>query len=102
MPRGNGLGPVGLGPMSGRSAGLCAGATTPGFANPDRGRGLGLGVRRGRNGGCGFRNRNYANGYCQDSRMTVEQEKEYLSNKIVALENELKISKNRLDEFLDK
>lgn len=33
MPRGDGTGPVGLGPMSGRAAGFCAGYPVPGYAN---------------------------------------------------------------------
>ncbi len=33
MPRGDGTGPIGLGPMTGRGAGYCAGFAVPGFAN---------------------------------------------------------------------
>ncbi|NQS89899.1 DUF5320 domain-containing protein [Patescibacteria group bacterium] len=52
MPRGNGTGPMGMGPMTGRAAGYCAGFPTAGFMNPMGGR-LGLGLGRGR--GRGFR-----------------------------------------------
>ena len=34
MPFGDGTGPRGLGPMTGRGAGFCAGFGAPGFANP--------------------------------------------------------------------
>ena len=34
MPRGNRRGPEGMGPMSGRGAGYCAGYDMPGCANP--------------------------------------------------------------------
>ena len=34
MPFGDGTGPLGLGPMTGRAAGFCAGFGRPGFANP--------------------------------------------------------------------
>ncbi len=34
MPRGDGTGPVGAGPMTGRAAGFCAGAPVPGYRNP--------------------------------------------------------------------
>ncbi|OPY86893.1 MAG: hypothetical protein A4E73_03818 [Syntrophaceae bacterium PtaU1.Bin231] len=34
MPRGDGTGPLGLGPMTGRAAGYCAGYPMPGFVNP--------------------------------------------------------------------
>ncbi len=44
MPLGNGTGPMGLGPMTGRAAGYCAGYPVPGFMNPYGGR-LGLGWR---------------------------------------------------------
>ena len=32
MPRGDGTGPIGSGPMSGRAAGICAGNCAPGYA----------------------------------------------------------------------
>ena len=38
MPRGDGTGPMGLGPMTGRAAGYCAGYPVPGFMNPYGGR----------------------------------------------------------------
>jgi len=47
MPRGDGTGPMGMGPMTGRAAGYCAGFPAPGFMNPVGGR-LGLGFGRGR------------------------------------------------------
>jgi len=42
MPGGDGTGPRGMGPMTGRAAGYCAGFPVPGFANPIPG-GLALG-----------------------------------------------------------
>ena len=51
MPRGDMTGPVGLGPMTGRGAGYCAGYNTPGYMNPYFGRGY-FGGGRGR----GWRN----------------------------------------------
>jgi len=39
MPRGDGTGPAGMGPMTGRAAGYCAGYPVPGFMNPVGGRG---------------------------------------------------------------
>ena len=39
MPGGDGTGPAGLGPMTGRAAGYCAGYPVPGFMNPVGGRG---------------------------------------------------------------
>jgi len=48
MPRGDGTGPAGLGPRTGRAAGDCAGHQVPGFMNPVGfcGRGRGRGYRR--------------------------------------------------------
>jgi len=43
MPRGDGTGPLGLGPMTGRAAGFCAGFPVPGFLNPVPGLGWGRG-----------------------------------------------------------
>jgi len=39
MPGGDGTGPAGMGPMTGRAAGYCAGYGMPGFMNPIPGRG---------------------------------------------------------------
>ena len=52
MPRGDGTGPGGLGPMTGRGAGYCAGYSVPGYMNPSGGR-LGLGFGRGYGRGFG-------------------------------------------------
>jgi hypothetical protein len=63
MPFGNGMGPAGFGPMTGRGAGFCAGYGVPGYLNPAGGRGAwgaGLGFGRGR--GRGFRHMYWATG----------------------------------------
>ncbi len=66
MPGGDRTGPQGMGPMTGRAAGYCAGYHIPGFANPMYGAGFGGGFGRGggsgRGGGWGRRNRFYATG----------------------------------------
>ncbi len=75
MPYGDGTGPNGFGPMTGRAAGFCAGDNVPGYMNPVQGRGFrggsghsgrsrggrGRGFGRGR-GGFGWRHRYYATG----------------------------------------
>ena len=38
MPFGDGTGPAGMGPMTGRAAGFCAGYPVPGYMNPAGGR----------------------------------------------------------------
>jgi hypothetical protein len=70
MPAGDGTGPMGMGPMTGRAAGYCGGYDAPGWANPVPGRGFGLGWggggawggRGGRGGGWRHRNWYYATG----------------------------------------
>ena len=62
MPAGDGTGPMGMGPMTGRGAGYCGGYDAPGWANAVPGRGWGLGWGRGsaRGGwGGGWRHRNW-------------------------------------------
>ena len=55
MPRGDRTGPRGLGPMTGRAAGYCAGYPVPGFMNPIPGYGRGFGRGFGRGYGRGWR-----------------------------------------------
>jgi hypothetical protein len=62
MPRGDGTGPMGMGPMSGRAAGYCAGFAVPGFMNPGVGFGRRGGGRGFGGGGRGWRHRFYATG----------------------------------------
>ena len=62
MPGGDRTGPAGMGPMTGRAAGYCAGYGVPGFANPISGGGFGRGAGFGRGGGRGRRNMFYATG----------------------------------------
>jgi hypothetical protein len=54
MPAGDGTGPAGMGPMTGRGAGYCAGYGAPGYANPMPGGGFGMGWGRGRARGGGW------------------------------------------------
>jgi len=72
MPAGDGTGPRGMGQMSGRAAGFCAGFGMPGYANPMPGHGFGVGFGRGGGfagrggrgggGGRGWRNAFHASG----------------------------------------
>jgi hypothetical protein len=41
MPRGDGTGPAGSGPMTGRASGFCSGYAVPGYMNPVPGAGSG-------------------------------------------------------------
>lgn len=52
MPRGNGTGPLGKGPMTGRAAGTCEGNGNPAVVTPADRNDLGVG-RGGKGRGCG-------------------------------------------------
>ncbi|MEW5692916.1 MAG: DUF5320 domain-containing protein [Candidatus Hydrogenedentota bacterium] len=54
MPGGDGTGPMGFGPMTGRAAGYCAGYPVPGYMNPVPARGWGFGFGFGRRFRGGF------------------------------------------------
>ncbi|MCK4450947.1 MAG: DUF5320 domain-containing protein, partial [Anaerolineae bacterium] len=67
MPAGDRTGPMGMGPMTGRAAGFCAGYDAPGYVNAIPGRGFwGRGWRGGGRGwgggGRGWRHMYYATG----------------------------------------
>ncbi|MFW5788197.1 MAG: DUF5320 domain-containing protein, partial [Halanaerobiales bacterium] len=101
MPRGDGTGPAGRGPMTGRGAGYCAGFNVPGYMNAVPGRGMGRAWRRGF-GGAGYvhpvqpqipAGRGY---YGQPQAQAAyshedaqKQELEYLKNTEKAIEEEL-------------
>ena len=112
MPRGDRTGPRGMGSMTGRAAGYCAGFGMPGYANPSPHLGFGAGFGRGRGmgaGGFGWRNRFYAAGvpgwmppagYPEPYRQPdPEWEKQSLKSQADALESELDAIKKRLDEL---
>jgi hypothetical protein len=103
MPFGDRTGPAGLGPMTGRAAGYCAGYSVPGYANPIPGRGLGFG----RGWGRGFGRRwagypygvPYGYGIPYPERISPEEEADMLKQQSEALEKELSEIKKRLKEL---
>ncbi len=104
MPRGDGTGPMGAGPMTGRRAGrcACAGYDAPGFANPMPRRGLGF-----RGGGRGFRNMFYATGLPGWQRFgyvppTPQQENDALKAQAESLKQELDAINKRIEEMEGK
>ena len=119
MPRGDGTGPRGMGPMTGRAAGFCAGFGIPGYMNAMPGRsggfGTGFGFGRGFGGGRGWRNRFYATGRPAWMRFggyaapytnpmpypnaDPETEKQTLRNQADILESELNQVRKRLAEM---
>lgn len=87
MPRGDGTGPMGIGPMTGRGAGFCSGFASPGY-------GYGFGAGR------GFRQMFYATGLHGWSRLCTQfNEKEFLKNQSKILENQLRDINRHLAEI---
>ncbi len=107
MPGGNGTGPMGAGPMTGRAAGYCAGFSVPGFANPVAGRGVGFGRGRGmgRGMGMGFRGgRQWGGGFGMQPFATPvapapEQEAAMLKTQAQNLESALADIQKRLADL---
>ncbi len=120
MPGGDRRGPVGMGPMTGRAAGFCAGYPVPGYMNPIPGRGLGFGWGRGfgfgRGLGLGFRGGRRWGGYMgmpyaapaypygtavppYGAGPTVEQESDMLKVQAKYFEDALEDIKKRIAEL---
>ena len=101
MPRGNGTGPMGMGPMTGRAAGFCAGNGRAGFGNPAYGRGRGMGGGFGR----GFRNTFFATGLPGWARfggtgtVGAADERQVLASQADALRAQLDGIQKRLDQL---
>jgi len=112
MPSGDRTGPWGLGPMTGRGAGYCAGYSVPGYMNPIPGRGF-WGRGRGwfgRGGGRGFRHWYWATGvpgwsagfgwpgfgYPYAPEPTAQEEREFLQEEAEFLKKQLKDIQSRL------
>jgi hypothetical protein len=98
VPRGDGTGPMGMGPMTGKGAGFCAGFTVPGCMN------AGMGFGRGFGRGLGFRRMSYFtpgwvhSGYPASSGAftSVVDEKAYLNKQVEVMESHVQEMKNRL------
>jgi hypothetical protein len=118
MPRGDGTGPGGLGPMTGRAAGYCAGYSVPGFMNPSGGRlrlGFGYGRGFGRGMGRGY-GRAYWPAYPYPMNPTPtayggvfyqpplepKQEMEMLAEEAKALKGQLEEINKRVSELKEK
>jgi len=104
MPRGDGTGPAGMGPMTGRAAGLCAGNSVPGYANAVGGRRF---WAQGRGGGRGWRNwfglarprAGYGWPGYDAAPLTINQELKGLKGQAEYLENALGDIKKRIEEL---
>jgi hypothetical protein len=103
MPGRDRTGPMGIGAMTGRGAGICAKAGMPGYQNSGPGKGFGLGYGHGR------RNRFYATGQPGWMRFGGNagpyqnpdsgMERQSLKNQAEELQSELNAIKKRLSEI---
>lgn len=115
MPRGDGTGPMGAWPMTGRGAGYCAGSVAPGYwkAAPWCGDARGFGRGRGfGGGGRGWRHLYSATGRpdwmrfggsaAPDARFDPEMERKTLKDQAETLQAELDFIKKRLSEIEER
>ena len=117
MPGGDRTGPLGMGPMTGRGAGYCAGYSVPGYMNPYGGRGMAF--RRGRFGGRGWFGRGRGYGWFYPPMAApfpsivlqpwldtvpynVDEELETLRSQAQALEASLSGIQKRIEELESK
>ncbi|APG24045.1 DUF5320 domain-containing protein [Syntrophotalea acetylenica] len=98
MPRGDGTGPMGYGPLTGRRMGYCAGFDMPGFAY-----GAGFGMGRGRGGGRamawrrGFGGWGFPAAYPVPGPIAQAPDSNQLKAQIDALEQSLTVLKQQLE-----
>lgn len=109
MPFGDGSGPGGMGPQTGRGFGYCSGFSNPGFAvGRGVGRGMGRGPGRSLGRGAGFgRVAGFGPGYNYPAnydfpvpvQFSPEQEKSYLKDQITSMEKTVNELKKRMGEI---
>ncbi|MBN1975124.1 MAG: DUF5320 domain-containing protein [Sedimentisphaerales bacterium] len=113
MPGGDRTGPAGMGPMTGRAAGFCAGLGVPGYANSGGGRGFwGRGRGMGRGRGFGWARAGYGwpawsgdvNPYAYGAspiapKISVQQELDALKGQSEYLEDALDGIRKRIEEL---
>ena len=105
MPRGDRTGPQGMGPMTGRAAGYCAGYDAPGYANSAPGRGYGRGMAWRRGGG----GRGWGGGYAWPTQPVPVyapapppapvEEKTFLEQEVAGLRAQLAYLEERLKDL---
>ncbi len=117
MPRGDRTGPWGVGPMTGRGLGYCAGYSTPGYTKgPGMGWGRGYGWGRGWGGGGWGRGRGfYPSPYYYPpygtpsyppatvppwpTTLDPEAESKYLDQTLKSMKKEIELIEKRLEEL---
>jgi len=117
MPGGDRTGPAGMGPMTGRAAGYCAGYSAPGYTNPiaargrrfgyGRGFGFGRGWNFGRGQGFGWRRAgypytdygNYYSGYPYSPELNPKQEADMLKDQAKAMQEDISAINSRIKDL---
>ncbi len=119
MPRGDGTGPAGMGLLTGRGLGYCAGYPIPGFMNPSFGYGMGMAWRRGfglgRGRGFRWRARMFSpfitpqvmpkqiipvvQQPVQQQALTVQDEKAFLEQEKTCIQEEVEALKQEIQEI---
>lgn len=125
MPRGDRTGPQGMGSMTGRGMGLCAGYDTPGYLNAGpgfmgMGRGMGFARGFGRGGGRGMAwgrgggarwyappvygystgyGPGYSQGYSPLYQQNPEQERAFIEDQLKGIKIEMEAMEKRLSEI---
>jgi Family of unknown function (DUF5320) len=108
MPAGDGTGPLGMGPVTGRGMGFCGGYAAPGWAHPGPGRRFFGRGGQGGGGGHGWRHWYYATGLPRWARggvsstyapPTRDQEIEALKGEAEWLKDQLDAINRRMDEL---
>jgi hypothetical protein len=105
MPFGDGTGPRGEGPLTGRAMGRCAGYPAGGYATT-RGHGAGYGFRRG-GGGLGWRNRYPDTVYPRrfgyyNTPVQVPSETESLKNQVSVIADTIEQIAFRVNQLLKR
>jgi hypothetical protein len=100
MPRGDGTGPMGAGPRTGRGLGYCNGFDRPGYGNPAPALRGGLGFRNG-GMGRGWRHRFYATGIPGWVPPAPEQEIADFKAQAEWLKKQLDVVQKHIDELSD-
>jgi len=101
MPGGDRTGPEGIGPMTGRRMGFCAGNEEPGnFYNP------GFGFRTGRGFRAGNRGRMHRRSYWRDDQLSQRKglavtDRDLINTEIKALKAQVEYLEERLNKLKD-
>lgn len=99
MPRGDGTGPMGYGPQTGRGAGFCADKPEPGYVSRAPWGGMGGRFGRGRGFGAGMGRGRWARRGGFSAQPNPQEERRLLETHVEALQTRLDAINRRLEEL---